>query len=344
MSGRSADEWVGLGRTAILQLLEREHAAAWIEVEAKIADVTWAPLGVHVDPNHLSTARLELQREGRIMTAASTSKGQRVVEVVHLADTRRRVTAIDRAAAHKRALLSRFRSWAEGTPHHRGLIGPAGEKVVNDSLVQSGMIQLAMPGGGQVKVFLGHQLDGPLDNAGFYVPLRAGIPGAALAVPIEVKNIRDWIYPASDELHQLLDKAATLQVAQPDVPIAPILVCRRAHITAYRMAEALGFIIIQAKQQFIHAVDEGKLRELRAGLGLIDLAVENGADPWVQSQFTKVLGRIGDRTAERWAHTTQNMSIRELFALIRRESDAVARSELIDELRRVADAHGIQAW
>ncbi len=32
-----------------------------------------------------------------------------------------------------------------------------------------------------------------------------------MTVPIEVKNIRHWIYPGAWELHQLLDKAARLQ-------------------------------------------------------------------------------------------------------------------------------------
>ncbi|MFC5262841.1 hypothetical protein ACFPJ1_12065 [Kribbella qitaiheensis] len=75
-------EYVALGRRAIVELLDHENAAAWREIEAKIADQTWPGLPTHVDPNHQSTARLELQRAGQIEEVANVSRGGREVSIV----------------------------------------------------------------------------------------------------------------------------------------------------------------------------------------------------------------------------------------------------------------------
>ena len=51
------------------------------------------------------------------------------------------------------------------------------------------------------------------------------------------------------QLYQLLDKAARLQTAAPDVPIIPLLVCRRSHATTGKMAKQLGFFVLDTEVQ-----------------------------------------------------------------------------------------------
>lgn len=34
-----------------------------------------------------------------------------------------------------------------------------------------------------------------------------GSPGGSVVIPVEVKNVRDWLYPSSPEPYQLLEKA-----------------------------------------------------------------------------------------------------------------------------------------
>ncbi|MGW4720862.1 hypothetical protein [Nocardia sp. NPDC004260] len=57
-------------------------------------------------------------------------------------------------------------------------------------------------------------------------------------LPIENKNIRDWVYPRSAEPYQLLRKAALLQRDAPEANIMPVLVCRH---TLRFLAQRLGF-------------------------------------------------------------------------------------------------------
>jgi hypothetical protein len=67
--------------------------------------------------------------------------------------------------------------------------------------------------------------------------------GAAVTIPVEVKNLRDWMLPASPEVYQLLEKAAAVQAANPKAAIMPVLICRRVHFTLFRMAKDLGFFV-----------------------------------------------------------------------------------------------------
>ena len=93
---------------------------------------------------------------------------------------------------------------------------------------------------------------GPLDHAAVYLELdEDGIPGTAGTIPVEVKNLQDWMLPASPEVYQLLEKAATVQAALPAAPIMPVLICRRAHYTLFRMAKDLGFFVIETRRHFV---------------------------------------------------------------------------------------------
>jgi hypothetical protein len=70
--------------------------------------------------------------------------------------------------------------------------------------------------GGQVGTFLRQPVPGgALDDLAHLMFTVDQAPALA-AVLIEVKNLRHWIYPSSDEIFQLLDKAAQLQLRHPD--------------------------------------------------------------------------------------------------------------------------------
>lgn len=129
--------------------------------------------------------------------------------------TRLRTTKTARATGRKRLLLTRYNSWAHGTKRHpHGFIGPAGEQALRSAIWASAALQPAAPDAGEVKKLLGVALPGPLDSAGFLVPLdRNGIPQTPVTILFEVKNIRSWIYPTAEELYQLLYKAVVLQTA-----------------------------------------------------------------------------------------------------------------------------------
>jgi len=62
-----------LGARAIGELVDREHAVVWPEVEAKISDQPWPGLGTKVDPHHLTTAKAEMVRAGLLTSTTAAT-------------------------------------------------------------------------------------------------------------------------------------------------------------------------------------------------------------------------------------------------------------------------------
>jgi hypothetical protein len=192
--------------------------------------------------------------------------------------------------------------------------------------------------GREVGTLLGVRLYGPLDAAAHYlVRDAAGVPGQVITVPVEVKNLRDWIYPSSREIYQLLSKAAALQDAAPDRPIAPVLVCRRAHITTMRMAKEVGFFVIPAERQYVHQVDDDALVEVRGELGLFDLVQQEGVDPRVERFFRTHLPKVIERTAEDWSATGPDLM--DYWSRLAGENDAANRASILQDLRRTMEQY-----
>jgi hypothetical protein len=328
---RSPGEYVRLGREAILHLLGQEHAAPWIEVEAKVADVPYEPVGIRVEPHHLSEARSQLITEGAVVASTGPTRGGSEVTVLHLAGATGR--RLEDATARKRILTARYYGWARGTRTRPGRFGPAGEKAVREALAVAAPsgYTIEKPGR-EVDTLLGVPLNGPLDAAAHYLVRDSdGIPGNVITVPIEVKNLRDWIYPSSREQYQLLSKAAFIQDARTTRLISPVLVCRRAHITTMRMAKELGFFVIPINRQYVHQVEEDALIELRAELGLIDLVQQVGVDERLVKFFETHLPKVIQRTADDWSD--KGLAFIDEWAALNRESDAATRASILRSIR-----------
>ena len=325
-----------------MELLDQEHAAPWLEIEARITDTPWPTIGHRIDKHHLSTAHIELLRAGRIEQHQTDTRGGREVTIIQPADVGRRATAIAKAARRKRVLLARYLGWAQGTPSRPGIIGPAAERVVHESLKETATFRLVNPAGGQVSAFLGYKLNGPLDNAVIFTPMTEdGLPGQPIAVPIEVKNIRDWIYPSSQEPYQLLEKAAKLKQLRPETPLVPLLVCRRAHYTAFKMAKAFGFFILETRRQYIGPVDEEKLAEVRVELGFIDLMAHSGPDRPVVHMFADVFTKHASESADCWATTAADKELCGAFPHMWHDSNATRRGRTLAVVRALAERAGL---
>jgi len=378
-------DYSALGRRAILELLERELAAPSLEIEARIADEPWPTLPVVVEPLPLHDALADLRAAGRIVVhPPEPTRGGRPVTLITAVTDARNTTAVETAAARKRLLTARYLGWAQGTPTREAVIGPAAERVVHASLTKAAPAvgyRLENPRAGTAATFLGMTVPiGPLDNAALLPTVESGLPGPTVAVPIEVKNLRDWLYPNNAEVYQLLTKAAKLQQARPGVPIMPLLIARRIHITTFRMFKDLGAYGIQTKRQYIGAVDGGdeRIQEVRTGLGFFDLIhlTEGGdltaerptaadddptaaddlteqltadeliagrrtpADDLITRRLTRVIPRDAARVSEDWAITASDTQVVGLFAEMRAQSRIVQRSQLLHQLRERIDTMG----
>jgi hypothetical protein len=334
--------YVDLGRQAILNLLDREHALVWLEVEAKAADHVLAGFATTIDPHHLTQARRELREEGVIQETKSRTRGGREIPVLHLAELKGRTEAYREAAARKRLLQARFLTWAVGTKSQPGVIGPGGERVVHEALKVAAVrgYFLVNPDGRHITTLFGAPVPGgPLDGAAYVQVLDPrGRPAGSVVVLIEVKNVRSWIYPSSAELFQLLDKAARLQLANPEVSFLPLLVCRRAHETTFYAAHDLGFFVVDLQGQFMlpsARIDPGHLEEVRGELGYLDLVASADPPKVLVKRLTETVPARAQKFADQWRLTAT--AVGPLFQSLRDESlPPRTRLKLVSSLRDVA--------
>ena len=298
-----------------MDLLAREHAVVWLEVEAKLAELPnfqySIPLPKGINPHHLSAGRQLLQARGLIQQSSARSRGGASVPYLEPTDRRGRARAIDTAAARKRLLTARFYGWGIARNKRPNLLGTAGERVVHASLLEASPTarsKLLSNTPGDLRDVLGEPVPlGPLDSgAHLLIEDAQHKPSGAVTVLIEVKNIRQWIYPDSDELIVLLDKVASIQTAHPDADLLPVLACRRSHYTTYRMAVDLGFFVIDARSQFLlpsSDLNEAHVDEVRVELGFRDLAITQSASPGIVRRLTKSLPDRAEDLSNRFKET-----------------------------------------
>ncbi|MFI6100803.1 hypothetical protein ACIA8G_35085 [Lentzea sp. NPDC051213] len=321
----------------VREVLDVEHAVVGAELTARISEAGFNKSGQNIDAHHVTNALRELTAAGDIIQVdPEATRGKHTIKTIQPADQKRRKTAIARAAARKRLLYARYLSWASGSvryPH--GHIGPAGEEAVRTAILASGQLQPERADFGPVNSLLGVPLPGELDSAGYHVPKLLGVPQRPITVMVEVKNVRGWIYPGSEELYQLLNKALVLQLARPDQLILPVFVCRRAHITAFWMAQQLGFMIVDMELQYIGNPDLDKpehFDEVRVELHFDDLRVGTGPSLRTKDRLIKVLPDHATNMALAWMETVANEEIAELIPQLRTAS-YFERNELMEQLR-----------
>jgi hypothetical protein len=191
---------------------------------------------------------------------------------------------------------------------------------------------------------LGHRLNAPLDSGGLMPTGSLDAPGPVVAVPIEVKSVRDWIYPTSKELFQLLHKAARIQQAAPSALVLPVLVCRKAHYTTFRMAQQVGFFVIDLLVQYVSAAagPEEHVAEVRNELGLSDIRTEIEVDERLVRRFRNTLPGSAESLATRWRSTVEDGRMLPTFDLMRRNLTYQERQAKTRELRQVADDLGLE--
>lgn len=336
-SAATLQEWVQLGIGEVIGLLDKQLAVPAPELLARLSE-QGVPKDdgrrLQLDPHVLTEATTQLRNLGIIGEWDHTTKGGLTVPLWVPADWTGRATYIQRAVRHKGMLYARYRRLASNN------MGEAGETILRRSLGEAGRhLVPCVPGFGECGELLGVPLFGPLDSAATVITQAAnGLP-VVCTVPMEMKNRRLTIYPIHKECHQLLAKAAVLQIAHPDHPIVPVLVCRRAHPRLFWMAKDLGFLVHETGRQYTRlpkGTTPAHVEVLRTELGLTDLTIVNDKTPLIRSFFEQTLPNRALATAARWKATAAY--VLPYAEQLRVEGpDSTQRTDLIRELRQEAD-------
>jgi hypothetical protein len=340
----TAEEWRSLAAVGIVELLGTEGAATQPGMEAKLSDTKYPGVSSLIHPHHLTTARNRLLAAGMVERINERTRGGQTVATFVLADPSKTVL---RVAGRKRLLHRRYLSWS--SPINEWGAAPiptALERVIHRSLVDAaphGYRLLRPEGGGEVAQIAGQLVPGgKLDNAVFHTGLGAdGMPTSTKLMPIEAKNVRQWIYPRTQEMYQLLDKAARLRILHPDLPVMPIFVCRRVQFLTGKMAHQLGFHVIQTWRQYIRPAvahtdgDARKFEELNTELAY-NLELHEGSVEQMVNHFTGVIPKRCDEAATRWGQFVAHPDVPGLIHRMR--DDAITNTERYESLGDLAAA------
>jgi len=328
-----------------MELVRREGAVLLREAEAKISEQRWQTVPTSIDPHHLTTARQQLLQRGWLKLSPPIDASS--TRLMHPSDERGKKRMISEASKRKRRLHGRMDKWARPTSRYpAGLIGEAGERVVRASLEAAALrgMRPVFPGGGEAAGLLGAPVPGgPLDAAAWADQLdEHGRSTGSVLCPIEVKNIRHWLYPIHHELFQLLHKSALLQRDNPDEPIHPVLITRKRAWITEQMSRDLGFRVIDLNKQFVlptEDVDERQVEEVRQELGYTDLTRSDKADPALTSVLAGSVRTTAQTNAKLWRE--HGSKLVEHYEVLRSTSlSQRGRDAAMDELREAADENG----
>lgn len=334
-------DYDSLAERAILDLIRSEYAVTVAEMEARISDHIYPGVPTTLQPHVLTTARNELLRRRRIARTTEQTHGGHTVTVYHAYDQKGVRSKIKSAAERKRSLSGSLQGWATATRDRpQGLLGPGGEFVVLESLRAASIGALLNPQTGGVPQPLGYDVGGPIDNGLWVTVLGGGRPVGSVFAPIEVKNVRHWLYPWHPETYQLLHKAARLQELEPDLDIAPVLICRARQFQLDRMSRQLGFRVMNTRSQYLApdpAVKEDTLEAIRQELGFDFLELAEGADPDVTRALRSLPGEV-EEIAASWQEVGSHF-IGSYEALRDESLKGPMRSRELDELKELVADH-----
>ena len=312
---------VDLGCRRIQRILRRLGVASMRTLEQKISDA--GPPDHRVDPHNLGAARKLLERSGLVVRVESPNGPW-----YHLSATP------EAAWKARLALLEPIR-----TELHSGKnnvrVGQALEIAVFRALVSEQALHgMAFYGGfpdlnpsdeitwnkSEPTMISGRSLAGDrnLDFALFHPDAgRAGI---------EVKNRREWIYPDSEEVLELLAKCCELDAV-------PVLICRRYAYVTYSVLHRCGVLLHQNYNQLLpesmrDVAEQAKDKDL---LGYHDIRLGTEPDSRLRRFLGSKLGSLLPKARERFdryhdllcAFATREMDYVEFAARARRREDGM---------------------
>jgi len=261
-----------IARRRILSVLTTQVVATTRTIEQKIADA--GPGHLRIDPHILTPVKARLIREGRVV-----SLSRKNAQWLHVAEE-----SPDRVA---RRLSELTAIWSEFT-----------NKAVTDRMGDALEIAVfrAMVAADGVTPFNGfHDLNTPNDRGRYSKEELKTFNGRSLGrealdfiaaaggeyAGIEVKNVREWLYPDRAEIKNAIRKALALGVI-------PVIVARRIPYVTFHVLGRCGVVMHQNYNQLMSEMD----REIAAKaadknlLGYHDLRVGDEPD----RRMTKFIG------------------------------------------------------
>lgn len=266
-----------LAKKRLISVLGRHGAALARTLEQKISDA--GPINQRIDPHILIPARNELVQAGVILKLREHGVDWFALAETPPQDVRDRIEV--QFQTYRMILTGEFNS----------RLGEVLEIAVYRAMLRSTDLQYLGGFRGlsneptftkQKKeeppsIFAGHELRG---NKRFdFLVGREGHWGA-----IEVKNVREWLYPDRVEIRDMLAKAA-------DINMPPILIARRIPYVTRRLLAPAGVLIWETRHQY-YPPEYGNIAGLvrdKDSLGYFDVIPSDHPDKNLTEFVTRIV-------------------------------------------------------
>lgn len=311
------DDWAVYATRRLNSLLQTHSVCSTREMEARLSDFG-IKTNPRADPHHLTTARHNLN-----LQIVSSSP----VPLYALPNIE--VDSVRDIISRKEHLHTAFNNFTRDE-----LCGDIAEKVIFTCMEASQNLSLHRHELGHVSRIGNNTTSNPLDTYSFLPFLHSSGTYKVAVIGIEVKNIREWIYPDSVEIWKAL-KACL------DLNCIPIIINRSFHFTSFPFFRDIGVLGHETNKQYF-AYDLRKNSDFQAikdELYFRDIVpwkvTKKGIklNPGVVKFFTTTVPRMIERTIERFE---LNKSLLLQYApgpLHREETTIEERSKLMEEFR-----------
>ena len=310
----SEKDWHNYATHRLHALLKKHQVCSTREMEARLSDFC-TNLNPRVDPHHLTTAR-------RILNLQLVSN--KYVPLYTLPNTP--LSSVSSIIARKELLYNAFLNHFTKD----SFCGDVAEKIVFASMTQALNLSIEPHTLGNVSKIGNLTTNTPLDTYAFVITTDNKGQRKVVTLGIEVKNIREWIYPQSVEIWKAL-KACI------DLDCIPIIVSRAFHFTAFTFFRDIGALGYKTKHQYFSSELWGHslYTPLKSELYFRDMVLwrEDKPDPMVSRFFSDLLPQYISRTTLTFERNKQLIEQYAQGPLHDENTDISDRSSLMSQFR-----------
>jgi hypothetical protein len=281
------EERIRLGKKRIVSVLRRHGIATLRMLEQKIADA--GPTPQRIDPHLLTHSHSELQNEGKLLTRRGLQQREwhylpstfpphveqrfQELQAIH-ARTEDRIFTQRMGQTAEIAVLKALQSGETPFIGHFGDIDDHNDSTLyakHDPDFLNGLPLKA----GRLDFITFHPEGGPMG--------------------IEVKNIREWIYPDRSLIKELLVKCE-----QADA--VPVMIARRISYSTFSLLTECGLVVHQFYNQMYPYADQSLAEEVRQklSLGYFDVRVGNLPDARLLRFFQQSLPSVAQKARQKF--------------------------------------------
>jgi hypothetical protein len=264
--------WIKLGEKHIISILSKYGVCTTKQLEAKISEA--GPNTQRVKPIHLTQALKNLIDMSNVITLPGRSDVGKLYALsnfnVHIPAHKIRYEKVVRLN-HEFINLTKSRE----------LCGNVLEEIIHKAILESRtMLCPGSPKFPIIEINGFHIIDGnSLDFILYDKKLT-------LRIGVEVKNIREWIYPSAEEVWRLIAKCVSIEAI-------PVLIARKiSYVARTELFQRIGLVCHETYKQYFDISVEKQLEEIKHknGLGFKDINVVDTSLPpieFVESRHVK---------------------------------------------------------